>query len=59
MNNKLPISLVVIMKNEERYLERCLKAGDFYAEVFVVDSGSTDRTLEIASRSARVCFTEI
>jgi glycosyltransferase involved in cell wall biosynthesis len=49
MSSKLPISLVVITKNEERNLERCLRAADFCEEMIVVDSGSTDRTLEIAS----------
>jgi glycosyltransferase involved in cell wall biosynthesis len=48
MNDKLPISLVVITKNEERNLERCLRAADFCAEMVVVDSGSQDRTLDIA-----------
>ncbi len=55
MNDKLPISLVVITFNEERNLERCLRAADFCSEIVVVDSGSTDRTLEIAAgHSARI-----
>ena len=48
-NGKLPISLVVITANEEQNIERCLTAADFCAEQIVVDSGSTDRTLEIAA----------
>lgn len=52
---KLPISLVVITANEERNLQRCLTSADFCADVVVVDSGSTDRTVQIAmEHGARV-----
>jgi glycosyltransferase involved in cell wall biosynthesis len=45
----LPISVVVLTFNEEKNLPDCLASlGDLAAEVFVVDSGSTDNTLEIA-----------
>ena len=48
--HKAPISLVVITLNEEKNLERCLRAADFCTELVIVDSGSTDRTLEIAAQ---------
>ncbi len=44
-----PISVCIIAKNEEARIERCLasiKPYDF--EIVVVDTGSTDRTKEIA-----------
>jgi glycosyltransferase involved in cell wall biosynthesis len=56
MSGKLPISLVVITQNEERNLERCLRAADFCAEMIVVDSGSTDRTLDLARASGAQIF---
>lgn len=45
---KLPITLAVITFNEEKNLARCLKAADFCSEIVIVDSGSTDSTLQIA-----------
>lgn len=43
------LSLVMIVKNEEKYLERCLKsASGLVNEIVVVDTGSNDRTIEIA-----------
>jgi glycosyltransferase involved in cell wall biosynthesis len=43
------LSLIVITKNEEASIERCLQSAAGIAdEIVVVDSGSTDRTLEIA-----------
>jgi len=44
---KLPISAYVICKNEQQNIARCLRSLASCAEIIVVDSGSTDRTLEI------------
>ncbi|MFO0981521.1 MAG: glycosyltransferase family 2 protein [Planctomycetota bacterium] len=49
------LSLCVITFNEERHIERCLRSVPFAADVVVLDSLSTDRTVEIArSCGARV-----
>ncbi|MBU1937880.1 glycosyltransferase family 2 protein [bacterium] len=45
---KLPITLVVVTLNEEANLRRCLQSADFCEHIIIVDSGSTDRTLDIA-----------
>lgn len=42
------ISATVIALNEERDLPRCLESLRFADEIIVVDSGSTDRTVEVA-----------
>ncbi len=43
------ISVCIIAKNEETNIERCLKSLESYKfEIIVVDTGSTDRTKEIA-----------
>ena len=43
------ISLCMIVKNEERFLEQCLASvKDAVDEINIVDTGSTDRTIEIA-----------
>jgi glycosyltransferase involved in cell wall biosynthesis len=46
---RIPVSVVVMTKNEERNIDKCLQALKDFDEVFVVDSASTDRTVEIAS----------
>ena len=41
---KLPISVCIIAKNEEKYIETCLKhLGKYNWEIVVVDTGSTDQ----------------
>lgn len=44
------IAAVVLTKNEENDLEKCLKSLSWVSEIFVIDSGSTDKTLEIAKK---------
>lgn len=55
------LSIGMIVKNEERCLEKCLKALDplrqaIPCELVIADTGSTDRTKEIASKYADVLF---
>ncbi len=45
---KLPVSVIVAARNEEKNLPRCLEALRNVGEVYVIDSGSTDATPEIA-----------
>lgn len=53
--NKIPISVLVQTKNEERGITRCLAALGDFDEVIVVDSNSTDHTVRLAEETgARV-----
>jgi glycosyltransferase involved in cell wall biosynthesis len=45
---ELPITVVIPVKNEAENLPECLGALDGFTEIVVVDSGSVDRTVEIA-----------
>lgn len=47
----IPISVCIITKNEEKNIEKCLAPlAPYNFEIIVVDTGSTDRTKEIAQK---------
>ncbi|QKJ23788.1 glycosyltransferase family 2 protein [Poseidonibacter lekithochrous] len=55
--NKL--SIVIITKNEEKFIADAIKSSLFADEVLILDSGSSDKTCEIAKElGAKVLFQE-
>lgn len=48
--NKNKISVYIICLNEEKHIQRALEAVKDFDEIIIVDSGSTDNTLEIAKQ---------
>jgi glycosyltransferase involved in cell wall biosynthesis len=45
---KIPVSVIIATRNEEKNIARCLRALEGFDEIIVVDSASTDKTCEIA-----------
>lgn len=45
---RLPVTVAIPVRNEERNLPSCLERLSRFERVVVIDSGSTDRTAEIA-----------
>jgi glycosyltransferase involved in cell wall biosynthesis len=59
LNINKKISAVIITKNEEVNIERCLKSIQWVDEIIIADSGSTDKTLEICqNHNCRIIETE-
>lgn len=51
------LSLTMIVKNEEKYLEECLESVKGLAdEIILVDTGSTDKTVEIAKKHNAIVY---
>jgi glycosyltransferase involved in cell wall biosynthesis len=51
----IPVTVIIPVRNEARNLPRCLEVLRDFSEVYVVDSQSTDETVEIArSHGAKV-----
>lgn len=51
------ISACMMVKNEEDFLPQCLESiSGFVDEIVIVDTGSTDRTVEIAERFGTVVY---
>src|SRR5688500_10099500 len=52
---KIPLSAVLITRNAATVLDSCLESLEFVDEIVIVDSASTDGTLDVAARKgARV-----
>lgn len=49
-SSKVPITAIVLTKNEEAAIEACLESLSFCDQVIVVDSSSGDATVEIAQK---------
>ena len=52
------VSVIIITKNEEKNIARCLESVRWADEMVVVDSFSTDRTIEICRRFTDKVFQE-
>lgn len=51
----LDITVIILTFNEEKHIERCLRnVNEFAKKVYVIDSLSTDRTVEIAESMGAV-----
>lgn len=58
MTNPLSISAVIITLNEEQNIRACLESVAWADEIVVVDSGSTDRTVDICREFTDRVFVE-
>ena len=55
MNNKLDLTTIILTYNEELHIRRCLEnVCPFSKKVYVIDSPSTDRTVEICKEFPEV-----
>jgi len=57
-SSKIPLSVAIITKDEEERLPDCLKSVAFADQILVVDSGSRDRTVEVAKSFDAVVMVE-
>jgi glycosyltransferase involved in cell wall biosynthesis len=55
MNN---ISVVIITHNEENNIARCLESVKWANEIIIVDSGSTDNTINIAKSYGAIVYSQ-
>src|SRR3989304_6591163 len=58
MNNRIPLSVAIITKDERENLPRCLGSVAFADQIVVVDSGSSDDTVNIAAACGCDVFLE-
>ncbi|MEH6470005.1 MAG: glycosyltransferase family 2 protein [Halopseudomonas sp.] len=58
MAERKTISVAIMVMNEESMLEACLESCSWADEIVILDSGSTDATLEIARRYTDKIFVD-
>ena len=63
-NEKVDVSIIIPAKDEEENIGKCLEAiynqeTNYRFEVIVIDSGSSDQTLDIAKKYSSVQVVEI
>ena len=46
----MKLAVIILTRNEEKNIHECIASVDFADEIIVVDSGSEDRTCEIAEK---------
>ena len=54
MGKSMKISAIIITRNEEARIAKCLSSVDWADEVIVVDNGSTDATRDVANKKGAV-----
>ena len=60
LDSTIQLSLCMIVRNEAKHLRRCLESvHELVDEIIVVDTGSTDATVEIAQEfGAKISYFE-
>lgn len=53
----MKLSVVVLVRNEEKNIQKCLESASFADELIVVDDNSSDQTVEIAKKCGARIFT--
>jgi (heptosyl)LPS beta-1,4-glucosyltransferase len=53
-----PLSVIILTKNEEQFIKRCIQSVLWADEILVLDSGSTDQTKEIATSLGAIVYNQ-
>ena len=48
------ISIIIIVKNGESFIEKALESAKWADEIIILDSGSEDRTIEISKKYTNI-----